>query len=345
MDALRALDFNPKVLNEFAVRTRNGGILSLIAILLALTLFVSELRLYWGVEKLEYMEVDDAAAGGSRGGATVKDKTMRINFDITFPSTPCALLSLDAVDASGANSVDVIHNVFKRRLSPEGNFLGEGLRTGELSAMRKTADLIKEKQKAIAEGRPTQAVKEGTCGDCYGAADAGVCCNTCEDVREAYKKKGWQLMMKGVVQCEQEGFYGDVEAQLAGKEGCNAFGRLDVPKVPGSFHFGPSPSLQTVYQHVTELISYTYTSFNVSHRVNGLSFGPYIPPDVGGKGIAPLDARAVNVPEGTGMHQYFAKLVPLVYTPIRGGEVISYQFSVTEHYRKLDPSQAQLEAQ
>ena len=316
----------------------------MIAILLALTLFLSELRLYWGMEKVEYMEVDDAAAGGSRSGTAVTDKTMRINFDISFPSTPCALLSLDAVDASGANSVDVIHNVFKRRLSPMGAPLGEGLKSDELSAMRSTADLVKEKQKAIAEGRPTRAVPEGSCGDCYGAADPGVCCNSCEEVREAYKKKGWQLVMKGVTQCEQEGFYGDVEAQLAGREGCNAFGRLDVPKVPGSFHFGPSPALQTVYQHVTELISYTYTSFNVSHKVNALSFGPYIPSDVGGKGLAPLDSRAVAVVEGTGMHQYFAKLVPLVYTPLRGPTVIAYQFSVTEHLRKLDPAQAQVEA-
>lgn len=351
MDALRSLDFNPKVLNEFAVRTRNGGILSLIAILLALTLFISELRLYWSVEKVEYLEVDDAAAGGSRRGTVVTDKTMRINFDISFPATPCALLSLDAVDASGANSVDVIHNVFKRRLTAGGEAIGEGQRSGELAAMRSTAELVKEKQRAIAEGRPAAAVAAGACGDCYGAGEGeGACCNTCEEVREAYKKKGWQLMMKGVTQCEQEGFYGDAAAQLAAGEGCNAFGRLDVPKVPGSFHFGPSPALQTMYQHVSELIAYTYSSFNVTHRVNALSFGPYVPEAVaaaskGGRGAtAPLDARAVNIPAGTGMHQYFAKLVPLVYTPLSGNQLLSYQFSVTEHFRKLDPALAQLEA-
>ena len=37
------------------------------------------------------------------------------------------------------------------------------------------------------------------------------------------------------------------------------------------------------------------------------------------------------------MHQYFVKLVPTVYKPLRGPELHSYQFSVTEHVRLLDP--------
>lgn len=32
------------------------------------------------------------------------------------------------------------------------------------------------------------------CGDCYGAGDeVGQCCNSCDDVIQAYKKKGWAL--------------------------------------------------------------------------------------------------------------------------------------------------------
>ena len=203
---------------------------------------------------------------------------------------------------------------------------------------------MREKKRAIAEGRPVARVAEGACGDCYGAGAEGQCCNTCEEVREVYRKKGWQLAMKGVTQCEQEGFYGDVSAQLGAREGCNAYGSLEVPKVPGSFHFGPSQSMQSTYQHVSDLIAFTYGAFNVSHRVNALSFGPFLAGGVGGKGAAPLDGRTVSLQAGTGMHQYFAKLVPLVYAPLAGDSMLSYQFSVTEHMRKLDPGQAQLEA-
>jgi hypothetical protein len=208
------LDLHVKIDKDFAVRTRSGGLVSLLALLIACTLFLSELRTYLSVEKVEHMEVDDAAAGGFRGGSAVTDKIMRVNFDVTFPSLPCALLSLDAMDASGANSVDVIHNVFKRRLNAEGFPLGDGVKEGALDTLRSAEELLKEKRRAIAEGRPVAKLEAGQCGDCYGAAEAGVCCNTCEEVREAYKKKGWGFVMKGVSQCEVEGFYGDVQTQL-----------------------------------------------------------------------------------------------------------------------------------
>ena len=35
---------------------------------------------------------------------------------------------------------------------------------------------------------------ENRCESCYGAETSDqMCCNTCEDVREAYRKKGWAL--------------------------------------------------------------------------------------------------------------------------------------------------------
>jgi hypothetical protein len=56
-------------------------------------------------EKIEHMEVDP-----------IRGASMRINFDVTFPSMPCAVLSLDAMDVSGQHQLDVLHNIFKRRL-------------------------------------------------------------------------------------------------------------------------------------------------------------------------------------------------------------------------------------
>lgn len=39
------------------------------------------------------------------------------------------------------------------------------------------------------------------CGSCFGAErEVGHCCNTCEDVREAYLKKGWGFNALGVEQ-------------------------------------------------------------------------------------------------------------------------------------------------
>ena len=42
-------------------------------------------------------------------------------------------------------------------------------------------------------GDGKHVVDEDYCGSCYGAAEDGVCCNTCEDVKNAYRKKGWSF--------------------------------------------------------------------------------------------------------------------------------------------------------
>ncbi len=53
-------------------------------------------------------------------------------------------------------------------------------------------------KKANATGRPLvsppkvlKTKQPGYCGDCYGAGDDKQCCNTCEQVKAAYRKKGW----------------------------------------------------------------------------------------------------------------------------------------------------------
>eukprot|EP01052_Picozoa_sp_SAG31_P053359 SAG31_NODE_13643_length_855_cov_4.900419_2_plen_106_part_00 len=40
-------------------------------------------------------------------------------------------------------------------------------------------------------------VDEDYCGSCYGAAGPDECCNTCEDVKNAYRKKGWSFEGQG----------------------------------------------------------------------------------------------------------------------------------------------------
>lgn len=286
--AFASLDLHPKVVSDFAVRTRGGGAVSLAATALALLLFASELRLFLTPERVEHLEVDADPAGSHA--------KMRVNFDVTFPAMPCAMVSVDALDASGARSLDVLHDVFKRRLDAAGEPLGGVAREEGGRTLQSAKELLAEKSRAIAEGRaatpppPPAAGRAGggaaatgapgagaACGNCYGAGEPGACCASCEDVREAYRRKGWGFDMKGVEQCVREGFYGDVTAQLAAREGCNVYGHLLVPKVPGNVHFAPGHGLSHAYAHTHDLVSFTHASFNISHRINGLSFGTYYP--------------------------------------------------------------------
>jgi hypothetical protein len=69
------------------------------------------------------------------------------------------------------------------------------------------------------------------------------CCNTCEEVREAYRIRGWAFANpEGIVQCNTEGFSKNL-AEAAG-EGCQIYGYLLVNKVAGNFHFSPGKSFQ-----------------------------------------------------------------------------------------------------
>ena len=158
-----------------------------------------------------------------------------------------------------------------------------------------------------------------------------------------YKRRGWNMHVEAVEQCKREGFAGDLAAQVEAREGCNVYGHLEVPKVPGNLHFAPSHAL-THPAHdgarPLEPAAFALSAFNISHRINALSFGPYYP-----GAHYPLDSRERSVETGTGTHQYFVKLVPTVFTPLGGAVAVkTYQFSVTEHLRIIEPASATLEA-
>jgi len=56
------------------------------------------------------------------------------------------------------------------------------------------------------------------------------CCNTCDDVREAYRRRGWAFKNADTIeQCKREGFSQKMQEQK--NEGCQVYGVLEVNKV------------------------------------------------------------------------------------------------------------------
>ncbi|XP_051138892.1 uncharacterized protein LOC127256758 [Andrographis paniculata] len=303
---LRSLDAYPKVNEDFYSRTLTGGLVTIVSSLFIALLFVSELRLYLNTVTDTKLVVDT-----SRGGK------LQINFDISFPATPCTLLSVDAEDVSGEEHRDVRHNIFKTRIDSYGN-------------------AIEVRQDGIGApkiGRPLQRHggrlehNETYCGSCYGAEQSDDdCCNSCHDVREAYRTKGWWLANPNMIdQCVREGFVQKLKEEVG--EGCNIHGTLEVNKVAGNFHFVPGKSLRQPSTIELNLPALPADSYNISHRINKLSFGDFIPGVVN-----PLDGAQWEQPTPSGVYQYFTKVVPTVYTNIIGHTIHSNQFSVTEHY-------------
>jgi endoplasmic reticulum-Golgi intermediate compartment protein 3 len=88
------------------------------------------------------------------------------------------VLSLDVMDISGETQTDISHSILKSRLNEHGVVVS-GQRTAEL---QNDIDKINEQK------------QQGYCGSCYGGLEPeGGCCNSCEDVRQAYVNRGWSF--------------------------------------------------------------------------------------------------------------------------------------------------------
>jgi hypothetical protein len=310
LNYLKKLDAYPKINEDFYSRTLSGGVITLVSSIFIVLLFFTELGLFLTTKTINELSVD-----------TSRGEQLQINFDVTYPHLACSILSLDAMDVSGEQHLDVVHNIFKRRLSADGKPIDVGTKDEIGGPKVQTGE---KKVKESEEG-PTY------CGSCWGAEEnPDDCCNTCEEVREAYRRKGWAFSNAELIeQCSREGFVEKLKEQQG--EGCNVYGYLEVNKVAGNFHFAPGKSFQQAHMHVHDLMPFASQKFNVSHVINKLSFGADYP------GVVhPLDnVRRIQESEG-GMYQYFIKVVPTIYTDLSGHVISTNQFSVTEHFREME---------
>ncbi|GJN31320.1 hypothetical protein PR202_gb19706 [Eleusine coracana subsp. coracana] len=313
---LRNLDAYPKVNEDFYSRTLSGGLITIISSLAILLLFFSEIRLYLYSATESKLTVD-----------TSRGERLHINllqFDITFPALPCSLVAVDTMDVSGEQHYDIRHDIIKKRIDHLGNVIesrkdGVGspkvcgptfsftvisfaicapilgasdiINYGSMEMKSNIASIKNMKPLSTNIERPLQKHggrldhNEVYCGSCYGSEESDdQCCNTCEEVRDAYRKKGWALT--------------NVE----------------------------------LIDQVLRPILFPSSHFNISHKINKLSFGKEFPGVVNPlDGVEWIQDHSNGL---TGMYQYFVKVVPTIYTDIRGRKINSNQFSVTEHFRE-----------
>ncbi|CAL1544931.1 unnamed protein product [Lymnaea stagnalis] len=308
-EKLKRFDAYPKTLEDFRVKTYGGATVTIISGVLMFILFVSELNYYLTLEIQPELFVD-----------TSRGQKLRINIDIVFPRMACGYLSLDAMDVSGATQIDIEANLFKARLDLDGNTISDTPEPQSKLYLNFQIPYVVFCQAEVAPLDPSR------CESCYGAENSEQkCCNSCEDVREAYRKKGWALQDPDAIeQCKREGWAEKMDAQK--NEGCKLYGYLEVNKVGGNFHIAPGKSFQQKHVHVHDLQSFSGQKFNVTHRINHLSFGNDYPGI-----INPLDATFQVVDSFQMMYQYFIKIVPTTYSKVGGETLYTNQYSVTKH--------------
>lgn len=86
----------------------------------------------------------------------------------------------------------------------------------------------KKPENGTKEGLPLPQTEKPTCGSCYGANRT--CCNTCEEVIDAYRGMGWNVDMESFEQCkDRKGRR--LSASVDMKEGCQIYGHMEVNRV------------------------------------------------------------------------------------------------------------------
>ena len=175
------------------------------------------------------------------------------------------------------------------------------------------------------------------CGNCFGApapptATKSGCCNTCEEVREAYASVSWAFGRgENVEQCEREHYSEKLDEQRS--QGCRIVGGFRVNKVIGNFHIAPGRSFSNGQLHVHDLANYLdvpegQPGHTFSHTIHHLRFGPQVPDDVTQKLLGssnmpwtnhhtnPLDATEQLTDDAAFNYMYFVKVVSTSYLPL-----------------------------
>lgn len=149
----------------------------------------------------------------------------------------------------------------------------------------------------------------------------------CSELKEVYAARRWGFPdPSNFEQCKREAR--SRSSKLQEGEGCNIYGTMEVARVTGSFHIAPQTKLPSA--KLQKLSGAQVSAFNVTHKINRLSFGTDFPGQHN-----PLDQVWQHSPSGAAVSRYFLKVVPTTYEFLGGRAVHTNQFSVTQYFRPL----------
>jgi hypothetical protein len=290
-EGLKKFDAQGSVSSEFRVYTFQGAVLSVVTLLCILYLVVTEVYFNFQVTFHEQVHVNATSPRG-----------IEMEFDISLPTVSCSHIFIDSADPTGqAQSLhlDKEHHVWKHRYKVvlDHMVLIGSKRKLELgSTMLKEEDLEETLEYKIASADGDDDHK--ACGSCYGAGEEGECCNACEDIRRAYKRRGWVLHdTSEIPQCKGEAKLDEQEG-----EGCNVHGKVALSSGGGNLHLAPGKDYGSTEtgDNIFDMLLRSFQKWNVTHTVNKIRFGPEYP-----AAVYQLDGQNKLVDDQSAMYQYY----------------------------------------
>ncbi|XP_012460557.1 uncharacterized protein LOC105780651 isoform X4 [Gossypium raimondii] len=182
---IRSLDAFPRTEEHLLQKTQSGALVSVVGLVIMATLFIHELTYYLTTYTVHEMSVD-----------LKRGETLPIHINMTFPSLPCDVASIDAIDLSGKHEVDLDTNIWKLRLNSHGHIIG----TKYLS------DLVENKH--TTRNHDDKEHHDGSAKKPH---------------KFSFDKDAENMINK-------------VKKALENGEGCRVYGVLDVQRVAGNFH-------------------------------------------------------------------------------------------------------------
>ncbi|KAL4352660.1 hypothetical protein GQ457_06G034320 [Hibiscus cannabinus] len=281
---IKSLDAFPRAEEHLLQKTQSGALVSVVGLVIIAMLFFHELTYYLSTYTVHQMSVD-----------LKRGETLPIHINMTFPSLPCDVLSVDAIDMSGKHEVDLDTNIWKLRLNSHGHIIG----TEYLS------DLVEKEHDAHKHDGEKEHHGDGE--------------------KEHHDDAEKKLHALGFNQ-DAENMIKKVKQALDNGEGCRVYGVLDVQRVAGNFHI----SVHGLNIYVAQMIFGGGAHVNVSHMIHDLSFGPKYPGLHN-----PLDGTVRILHETSGTFKYYIKIVPTEYRYISKEVLPTNQFSVSEYYSPM----------
>jgi len=321
---MKSLDAFGKPIQEFQVKTTCGGYLSVCSFVSIFLLFVSELRYFLQYETKDEMLIDQ----------NQDQKYLNITLNVTFFEVPCSVLHINLIDPKKANVMHAVHYIVKSRLNMKGDVIGDRIRDS-LANVAQTAAELEDAGNHNNSVRAPHVTPHLRCGSCFQShIDEDDCCSSCEDVRAAFRARGWPDRPTEYIfgQCEEEAYHSVPPQEL---EGCRISAMLHVRKVASTIHIGVGryfrPHLLKANDH-QQFVRH----LNFSHRIDDLSFGPFFPGL-----ISVLTGRVKNmhVPPHSEHFQYDIHVIPTRYEEDGKDDISSHQYSVTEYVKSIDQRQ------